>query len=399
MLATPLLAVAIFGLLRVQSVARADILASEDTIRSLDQATAILPGNAQFHARLAEIDPSRSSELDRAIGLNPRNASWWILRSVQQEESGDVAGAEASLRSAVAVARYYIPLWSLTAFYYRQGNAAGFILAAKDTLSVGTGDAASVFQMAGKLGLPSEIVESQILPERAEIVTSYLNFALQKPDWPSATRAALRLSTVGSKAETPSVMSACERLFLAGRIDDSVTVWNATVSAHWISMTPLSPATGISINEEAFSQPRIYSGFDWKVPAPAEVAVAFSPGRYAKLQFTGEQAEQCGLLSQYLPLLPARRYKLTTRYRTEDLPSASGLRWTVESLAPKGSALATSANLYSEDVTESAFVFETHPATAPVELFLSYARQPGTTRIKGNLWLQSVRLELLDKHP
>ncbi len=382
----------------MRSVARADILANEDTLPSLQQALAILPGNALFHARIAEIDPGRTFELDRAIVLNPRNASWWILRSVQQEEAGDLAGAEASLRSAVKVARYYVPLWSLTAFYYRQARVPDFIQFARETLTVGTGDPRSVFQMATKLDIPADVLQKQILPDQAATVTAYMNYSLDRQDWSAASLTALRLSVVGKKEDTPSLMTAAERFYLVGRSEDAVTVWNSAISAHWISMTQLNPALGVSLNDGTFAQPRIYQGFDWKVPSPAEVTVAFSSGQYIKFEFTGEEAEQCGLLSQYVPLLPGRRYKLTTRYRTEDLPVASGLRWTVEPLPRKDPPLATSANLYGEDMTESSFVFDTPAATAALRLFLSYARQPGTTRIKGSLWLQSVRLELLHKH-
>jgi hypothetical protein len=288
---------------------------------SLVQAVALLPQNAQFHARLAELDPGRSSEIDRALVLNPRNASWWIMRSVRREEAGDLPGAEASLRSAVNIARYYVPLWSLTAFYYREGNTAGFIHSANDTLSVGTGDPRSVFQMAARLGLPAHVVQNQILPAQADILMAYLKHALETGDWLSATETGIHLAAVGSKDDTPALLTASERLFLSGNLNEAVIVRNSAVSAHWISMTRMNPASGVSLNDGTFAQPRIYLGFDWK--APAEVAVAFSPGRYAKLAFNGEEPEQCDLLSQYLPVLPGRHYKLITRYRTEDLPSAS----------------------------------------------------------------------------
>ena len=49
------------------------------------------------------------------------------MQSVRQEEDGDVAGAEKSLRQANMVSRYYTPRWSFAAFYYRQGNKTEFI--------------------------------------------------------------------------------------------------------------------------------------------------------------------------------------------------------------------------------------------------------------------------------
>jgi hypothetical protein len=394
-IAIPAVALAAFGIFRTSLVARADLLARRDTVAALTAAAAILPANALFHARIAELDPSRSGELDRALVLNPRNASWWIMRSVQQEESGDLAGTEASLRSSVAVARYYVPLWSLTAFYYRQANVPAFIRSAKDTLSVGSGDPRSLFQMATKLNLTPEVIEKQILPDRPETQSAWLAYSVERENWPSVTQTARRLTAAGSKTDAPAVLSACERLFLAGKLDESVAVWNAAIGAGWFSLNRLNPAAGASLTDETFSAPRIGLGFDWKVIAPAEVAVSFSAEHYARLEFSGDEPESVDLLSQYLPLLPARRYKLTARSRTEDLPPATGLHWLVTALTPTRTVEALSPNLSGEDVTETSLEFETLPQPTPFRLMLIYRREPGTTRIKGRLWVQSLRLELL----
>ncbi len=273
-LALPAVSVAAFSIFQTSRVARADLLAHQDTVTTLAAASRLLPRNAQFHARLAELDPGRSSELERALVLNPRNASWWIMRSVQQEEAGDLPGAEASLRSAFRIARYYVPLWSLTAFYYREGNKVEFIHSAKETLSVGTGDPRSVFQMAARLGVPADVVQNEILPDQTDTLTAYLKYTLETGDWRSATNTGIHLAAVGSKDDTPALLTASERLFLSGNLNEAVIVWNSAVSAHWISMTRMNPASGVSFNDGAFAQPRIYLGFDWKVPAPAEVAVA-----------------------------------------------------------------------------------------------------------------------------
>jgi hypothetical protein len=373
-------------------------LAIEDSLSSVEEASLIVPENAQLHARLAELDPSRNTELDRALVLNPRNASWWIMRAVQQEESDDLAGTEASLRSAVAVARYYVPLWSLTAFYYRQANKSAFSSSAKAALSVGTGDPRSIFQMAQKLGFAPNVIEATILPERPEIQKAYLAYSLERQDWTSAAHAALHLISIGRADDTPVVMSACERLFLAGRIDESVQVWNSAIAARWISMTHLVPALGVSLNDETFSQSRIFSGFDWRAWSPADISIAFSPNRYAKLGFSGDEPERCNVLSQYLPLLPETNYRVTTRYRTEDIPVDSGIRWGIFTLPQTDEALALSPNLFGQDVTETSFLFKTPASPMPLELFLTYTRQSGTTRIRGNLWLHSVKLELQSKY-
>ena len=88
------------------------------------------------------------------------------MQSVHQEEDGDLAGAEASLRQANVVSRYFTPaLESCFAFYYRQGNRAEFLRWAKAALSVGNGPPESIFLMAQRLDIPSDQIVNILLPE------------------------------------------------------------------------------------------------------------------------------------------------------------------------------------------------------------------------------------------
>ena len=127
---------------------RAEQLSRSDTVEALQAALLKTPGNAEYHARIATLDPTRADELRKALSLNPTNTSWWIMQSVRQEQDGDIAGAERSLHQANLVSRYYVPRWSLAAFYYRQGNKEEFIRWANLALSVGNGVPESLFQMA-----------------------------------------------------------------------------------------------------------------------------------------------------------------------------------------------------------------------------------------------------------
>ena len=72
---------------------RAERLSRSDTVEALQAALLKTPGNADYHARIATLDPTRTDDLRKALSLNPTNTSWWIMQSVRQEQEGDIAGA------------------------------------------------------------------------------------------------------------------------------------------------------------------------------------------------------------------------------------------------------------------------------------------------------------------
>ena len=112
------------------------------------------------------------------------------------------------------------------------------------------------------------------------------------------------------------------------------------------------------------------------------------------LEFSGSQPEFCELMSEFLPLLPGRRYQLKVRYRLHLTNSVTGLQWSVQSI-PSGARLMTGLmNLPAEEFVEQSFPLEIAAMGSPTRIVLSHIRQAGTTRMEGRLWIQSVQLIL-----
>src|SRR5262245_10291219 len=117
--AVTVLAVAALGWACYFSVrlAWADSLFRANTASSVKRATEIDPGNASYHAWLAEIkehdgaDPT--SELEIASKLNPSDSSVWIRRGLRAESERDFARAERFLLQAAAIDKLYAPRWTL----------------------------------------------------------------------------------------------------------------------------------------------------------------------------------------------------------------------------------------------------------------------------------------------
>jgi hypothetical protein len=370
-------------------MARADRAAHHDTVWALEAASALEPDNAEYHARLAALDPSRESDLLAALALNPRNPSWWIMRSVEQEQAGDLIGAEASLLRANAVCRYYTPRWSLAAFYYRQHNIPQFTNWAHASLSVGYGDSESVIRMAQKLGLTPEEVRA-IIPDDPEELTSYLDLMIRDGDMAQIYDPAIKLIDLSARPARDAILDAAGKLFLAGAEAEAVALWNKSVTAGWIPFAQLDPAAGHSLARGNFRGERIGRGFDWRYPEVDGVSLSTGePDGSLRMELSGKQPPQCELASQLVPLLPGRKYRLTTSYRTESIAPGSGLAWSI--LPARGGTELAVLPLAGQESIE----FETPVSPTPMELRLTYSRRIATVRIEGVLSVRSVELQLL----
>jgi tetratricopeptide (TPR) repeat protein len=394
-LSIPAVLLASYAIGETVRFAGAEWLSRADTVEALQGALRITPGNADYYARIATLDPSRSDDLNHALTQNPRDPSWWIMQSVRQEEDGDVAAAEKSLRQANLVSRYYTPRWSLAAFYYRQGNKAEFITWAKSALSAGNGQSESLFQMAQRLNLPSSQILDDVLPDVPDRVDSYLHLLLQQGKVDQQHAAAARLIRIGSSRNRMSILETCESLFKAGKIDQAVDLWNRAIQVRWIALSPLDPLLGESLGNDSFAEESMDLGFDWKNSIPLGVSASRSVTDHSLfLEFSGSQPESCELVSQFVPLLPNRQYRIEVRYRLRSTNLATGLQWSVLPV-PSGKPSMAGLMSPSEKFVGQTFPFETPSQPGPMKILLSYTRAPGTTRMEGKLWIQSVHLTLL----
>jgi hypothetical protein len=395
-LAVPAVLLAGYAIAEVARFAHAEQLSRGDTVEALQAALVLTPRNADYHARIATLDSARDDQLRVALTLNSKDPSWWIMLSVRQEQDGDVAGAEKSLRQANLVSRYFTPRWSFAAFYYRQGSKAEFIRWARSALSAGSGQPESLFQMAQRLDFTSSQILDDLLPEVPDRLDAYLHLLLQQGRVGQEHAAAAQLVRIGSKENRSSILETCESLFIAGEIDQAVDLWNTAIRVGWINLLPLDPVSGKSLANGSFAGEPLERGFDWKNSTPSGVsAIRSIPDRSLYLEFSGTQPESCELMGQFVPLLPRRRYQLKVRYRLRHSQSGSGLQWSVLPVPSGKPVMVGLMNRAAEEFVDQIFSFDAPLQQCPVRLLLSYTRLPGTTRMEGELWIQSVQLTLL----
>jgi hypothetical protein len=375
--------------------ARAEAAALAGTPEALRRAIQLSPANADLYARLATMDGADERDLTIALASNPWRTSWWTAQAVREEQDGDVAAAERSLLKANAVCQYYTPRWSLAAFYYRQGNREGFTRWARLALSSDVGSSEPIFQMAQRLGIDPGNALRTIVPRLPHRLEDFRRFLVNHGQASLSFDVASVLVSAGSPKDLDGVLQSADQLFLAGDSARAVALWNQIVSAGWLKMGRLDPGAGISQASDGIGEP-FGAAFLWRFWNPGDVSLSSEEGEGAlRLDFGGLQPEQCRLLSRNIPLLPARKYRLTVRSRAKNILPGSGLRWAIQAASGVeviGVADLTPAN---DQTSELEMLFETPGKPIPMQLVFSYDKPRGRVRIDGSLTIASVRVNLL----
>jgi hypothetical protein len=194
---------------------------------------------------------------------------------------------------------------------------------------------------------------------------------------------ALRIAAHANDSDREALLIFIDRALDAGQFQSARDVWDEMAARRRVPYLAATP--GMVINGD-FEQPILNHAFDWRMRNAGCAAIARTVGTTPALEasFSGKQPERCEFLDHFVTLEKGTQYVLRYEYRTIDLPSQTGLHW---SMGP-----ANERELPASEVWRAA---ECH-FTAPAEVFrlvLGYQRAPGIRRIEGTLLLRQVRLE------
>ncbi len=372
----------------------ADYQARKETIAATAEAVRWAPGNAGYQYRLAvltaDIDPRTSvSALERAVRLNPFDAKSWIALGLDREAAGNVVEAERCLLRAAAQDRQFLPRWTLANFYFRRNDEPRFWEWAKSAAEMAYGDGLALFRLCSRVSDQADLID-RLGIRRPDLRAAYVRYLMQDGRLERLMPAVRKLIASGRGEDDALLMAACTRLLESSRTGDALEIWNALAGARRIPFDPLAPDRGVIVTNGRFVTTPAASGFDWRLAAVDGVSTAREDQSGGlRLTFSGDQPEDCELLSQIVPLEPNRQYELRFRYRTGDMARASGLAWRV--LDGNGREVSASDSLFGEEEKEGRIGFRTGQAADPVaRIVLGYRRQPGTTRTRGYVVLREI---------
>jgi len=373
----------------------ADFEVRKQTAAATQAALRWTPDQEEYYLRLASLtvddDPPASlAALQRATELNPSDANSWIELGLRLEESGRFADAEHYLLRAASEDRQFLPRWTLANYYFRRGDTARFLVWAKSAAEMVYGDATPLFRLCGSLGEDGRLLDRlQIL--RPDVRAGYLSYLVTADRVDVIMPAARTVVAEGRDADVPVLLAACDRLLEKARSRDALEIWNRLAATRRIPFALLDPEGGQALTNGHFLEAPTSRGFDWRlIPAPG-VTAAMEDGGGIRFTFSGVQAENCEVLSQWIPTRENTDYELKIGYRTSDIPPGSGLLWHIAD-ASGGRTLLATGSLSSEDAQWCHYRLRTPPGCRLARLALSYRRAGGTTRIAGHIVVRGLEL-------
>jgi tetratricopeptide (TPR) repeat protein len=363
---------------------------------SVERALRLAPGNPDYYMRLAQAKPALAlSALERAAELNPLSSPVWIELADAAEQHGDSPKAERCLLHAVALDKTFAPRWLLAECYSRRGDQAHFWPAVRTALATSYDDITPLFDLCWAFAPDPGIVQERALPERTDVWRQYFDFLLSKDRLEAAESIAGRIVAQATRDTVPSLLGYCDRLLEQNRGPRAVETWNSLVAKHLLDYPELAPSRGLSLTNGGFAKELLSHAFDWRVSQTDGVFFRQDdspPGLW--FEFSGNEPEQCELLSQYVPVEPGRPYRLVVSYSTEGLEGDTGIDWRVVDVQSKADLLRGGGHVMASERTEKAetYNFQTPADARLIKLVLAYNRALGTVRIKGSVSLRGVVL-------
>jgi hypothetical protein len=180
-----------------------------------------------------------------------------------------------------------------------------------------------------------------------------------------------------------------ERMADAARWQSALLGWNELCKRGILPCAPLDSERGPWITNGMFATRPLNAGFDWNIPEVQGVSTSWKPSRSGlRIDFSGQQSEECELLRQLVPVRPLRSYALHVTYKLSGIPSGTGLRLVLTD-ASQGHEIAA----VGLDGVSAPLSFTVPENASVLRLALAYRRTPGTARIAGSVLLNEVRLE------
>ncbi|MBK5291208.1 MAG: hypothetical protein JJE04_05970 [Acidobacteriia bacterium] len=366
----------------------ADSLARSGTVESITQAIQMSPDQARLYLQRAELAPSTASnDLRRAAELNPSSPAPWIALGLRAEASGNLKRAEQCLMEASRRDAGFTPRWSLVNFYFRQQRWDAFWHWAQTGAMIHHGDLKALFRLCLRADEDPLFTMKRVVPPRPETHRAFLELLIEQNRWDHAETAARAVLAHARALDIDLIVHVCERFIQNGRPDPAIRLWNGLTQRRLIPFQSLDPVAGLSLTNGRFRFPFTAKAFDWR-PANVEGVILqqLGPDGRLRIEFSGRQPANCALLSQTMPMLPGRRYRVLYQYLSE--LSSPGCRWRLlDHLSPPLTQAASGSQASFE------LQVPAHQHMATLELISRH--EPGYVRPEGRLEIESLQLHLL----
>jgi len=362
-------------------LARADAAFRHRSPAEVARALNLAPENSTYLAALAlqgeYSGQDTTSLLEDIAALNPRSSAPRIRLGLAAELRGDNITAERWLQEAFSVDRQFETRWTLANFYFRQGRSDEFWKWMRSALEMSYGDRGVAFDLCWQMTADAEEIVDRGIPDRREVVASYLVYILDRHKQNAIAGAAKRLARMHVVDDLPLLYTATDNMLYADQAGEAADLWQA-----------LGNPRPEGITHPNFEEPHIGHGFDWRfAESPGVTHLPIEAPTAHRIKFSGQQPESGELLRQVVGgLHPGVSYTLHWDARTQGIASPTGLEWRI--------AGRVTPLISSDDWASGQMVF-TADSDHPI-LVLTYHRPEGQVRTQGQVDLKKIFTSLLE---
>lgn len=399
--AASILGAALYAGLTVQPF-RAAHAAAVPSRENLQRAAQLEPSNAEYHDRLGENlmyagdDPQAAiPELNRAVDLDPYAARYWVDLANAYMVAGRAREQRESLERAV-LAEPTTPdvAWEAANFFLLQGDRDQALHNFRVVVANDPEKVEKAIQLCWRAAEDPNVVLDQALPPRPDLYFSFLNLLMQGQNTAAAETVWNRLVALKQPFTIKLAFPYVQFLLMQREVQSAQNAWQQLARMSPTLAPYLRTHANLVVNP-GFEQKILDGGFDWLYRPNPHVDLTIdtnefhSGARSLSIAFDGQNPPNAGLF-QFVPVKPNTDYAFSAAYRTEDILSASGPRFSVTDAYTGASYVLTDDFLGTHSWQLQQAQFRTGPGTEL--LLLTVTRQPGSPLIRGKMWIDDFEL-------
>jgi tetratricopeptide (TPR) repeat protein len=366
---------------------------------SLERAIQLQPHDASNYDLLGQYliwkgqNPlAAASQFEQAVRLNPHASSYWLHLAQAENSLGNEQEQTRALRGALAVDPTTPEVaWEAANLFLVQGKTDE----ALDQLAVVVRNDPTMAEVAldtswRALGDVDPI--RRRLPPDPEIYLKFVKVLVARQQWTAAEQVWLSMLQLNQVFDPRAALFYVDGLLAQRNVTSAQKAWQE-LEEKSASLKPYVTPDNLVINM-GFEHDFLNAGFDWHyVPLPGIAVMLDSTQAHRGsesllITFSGS-TDDAGVW-QYVPVTPDITYVASAWVRSEELESANGPRlvicdaYTKTELSQSEETLGTT-NWHR---VEAKFTAGRDVALIAVR----FSRNPGDTRIRGQFWVDDVRL-------
>jgi tetratricopeptide (TPR) repeat protein len=373
----------------------------ESQIADLERAIYLVPRNAEFPHLLGlrlsvsdQNDERTIANLRNAVRLNPNRGHYWIDLASVYQITGNVDKEKEALQSALNAEPGNPEVAAEAArLFLESGEANRAFPLVKQALEQNPAAASAVLPECWDKTPDANLILTQAVPANPELQLAFLRVLTEREESTAASEA-WQFIIAANKPFRPQLS-----LFYFDYLLKEQDV--ATFSRAWRELARLAPEMRAYLPNDnlivnsGFEQPPLNWGFGWRYQTSDHIAVgvddkvAHSGSHSLSLSYDGDHAYMAGW-TQYVPVEANADYDFSAWIKSENVTTSSGPRIALVDAF-------SGANLLLTDD-----VLDTHPwhelkgtLRVPADtqlLAVQIVRAPANTRIRGQIWIDDLRL-------